>query len=263
MNEHMVALMAGGAAGMTVDVVLFPLDTLKTRLQSSQGFIKAGGFRGIYNGLSAAAVGSAPGAALFFMTYEKCKSTFGGRDTPATSSPSPLAPPVVHMISASVGEVMACLVRVPTEVVKQRMQAGMYDSITSTVVGTVRQGGYFGLYSGFGITIMREVPFSLIQFPLYEYLKKRFAGTSEPNASSAAMAGSISGAIAASATTPLDVLKTRLMLGKDAKGVPYRGTADVFTRLVEGKLWSILLLLIAIIDDKSPKHSRHLVMFLL
>ena len=54
-----VALLSGGAAGTTVDIVLFPLDTLKTRMQSSQGFMKAGGFRGIYKGISAAASGSA------------------------------------------------------------------------------------------------------------------------------------------------------------------------------------------------------------
>ena len=64
------ALVAGGLAGTSVDVALFPIDTLKTRMQSPQGFLKAGGFRGIYNGLGAAAVGSAPGAALFFSSYE-------------------------------------------------------------------------------------------------------------------------------------------------------------------------------------------------
>jgi solute carrier family 25 S-adenosylmethionine transporter 26 len=64
------SLVAGGMAGTTVDVALFPIDTIKTRLQSPQGFQAAGGFRGIYNGLGAAALGSAPGAALFFSTYE-------------------------------------------------------------------------------------------------------------------------------------------------------------------------------------------------
>lgn len=48
-------------AGTSVDVALFPLDTVKTRLQASEGFFKAGGFRGIYAGISAAAAGSAPG----------------------------------------------------------------------------------------------------------------------------------------------------------------------------------------------------------
>ena len=58
------ALLAGAAAGVSVDVSLYPIDTLKTRLQSSQGFLKSGGFRGIYKGLSAAACGSAPGIVL-------------------------------------------------------------------------------------------------------------------------------------------------------------------------------------------------------
>ena len=47
----LVSLASGGFAGLSVDVVLFPLDTLKTRLQSAQGFLKSGGFRGIYKGI--------------------------------------------------------------------------------------------------------------------------------------------------------------------------------------------------------------------
>ena len=37
-----VALAAGGAAGTAVDVALFPLDTIKTRLQSDAGFLRYG-----------------------------------------------------------------------------------------------------------------------------------------------------------------------------------------------------------------------------
>uniref|UniRef100_M4BXT4 Uncharacterized protein n=1 Tax=Hyaloperonospora arabidopsidis (strain Emoy2) TaxID=559515 RepID=M4BXT4_HYAAE len=36
---------------------------------------------------------------------------------------------------------------------------------------------------------------------------------------------------AASITTPLDVVKTRLMLGKDAKGVPYEGAVSTLSRV--------------------------------
>ncbi len=52
---------AGGVAGTAVDLLFFPIDTVKTRLQSAQGFIRAGGFRGVYNGIGSVVVGSAPG----------------------------------------------------------------------------------------------------------------------------------------------------------------------------------------------------------
>ncbi|CAG8813675.1 9514_t:CDS:2, partial [Racocetra persica] len=55
------ALVAGGIAGTSVDVILYPLDTIKTRLQSKSGFYSSGGFRGIYSGLTSVIIGSAPG----------------------------------------------------------------------------------------------------------------------------------------------------------------------------------------------------------
>jgi hypothetical protein len=52
-----ISLLAGGIAGTTVDIALYPLDTIKTRLQSAPGFVKSGGFKGIYKGLGVAALG--------------------------------------------------------------------------------------------------------------------------------------------------------------------------------------------------------------
>jgi solute carrier family 25 S-adenosylmethionine transporter 26 len=44
-------------------------------------------------------------------------------------------------------------------------------------------------------------------------------------------------------TTPLDVIKTRLMLGTDSKGVPYKGAIDIIGKLVE--------------EAKSPEGAAH------
>jgi len=47
-----------------VDLLFFPIDTIKTRLQSSQGFRAAGGFSGVYKGVGSVVIGSAPGGQL-------------------------------------------------------------------------------------------------------------------------------------------------------------------------------------------------------
>ena len=68
---------------------------------------------------------------------------------------------------------------------------------------------------------MREVPFTIIQFPLWEALKRYSKSRSNTNSVSAiqsALFGSLSGAVAAGVTTPLDVLKTRLMLARERVG---------------------------------------------
>lgn len=102
-------------AGTTVDVALFPLDTIKTRLQSPQGFLKSGGFKDIYKGLSVAAVGSAPGAALFFGTYETLKQKIGEFNNRRKMDGKKVIPEaLVHMTSASIGEVVGEYLLLPT-----------------------------------------------------------------------------------------------------------------------------------------------------
>ncbi|CAE6468260.1 unnamed protein product [Rhizoctonia solani] len=201
------ALVAGGLAGTSVDLLFFPIDTVKTRLQSSQGFLKAGGFSGIYRGVGSVIIGSAPGAAIFFTTYSTLKQNL----------PLDATHPLNHVVAASIGEVAACLVRVPTEVVKSRTQTSAYGVGVSSFGAFLRVAeseGLRGLYRGFGSTVMREIPFTSLQFPMYEFFKIKLARELDRpiNPHEAAVCGSLAGGIAASATTPLDVLKTRIML---------------------------------------------------
>ncbi|KAL4232319.1 hypothetical protein ACF0H5_009890 [Mactra antiquata] len=236
-------LLAGGLAGTSVDVALFPLDTVKTRLQSTKGFWKSGGFNGIYSGLGSAALGSAPTAALFFFTYESVKFILP-HDTGWT--------PAVHMVAAAAGEIGACLIRVPVEVVKQRAQANRHTSSLQIFKSTVAAEGIQGLYRGYFSTVIREIPFSFIQFPLWEYLKLSWSKYQqyevEPWQSS--ICGAIAACIAAGTTTPLDVAKTRIMLAEkgsllsegrisDALKDVYkqRGIKGLFSGVLPRMLW--------------------------
>ena len=222
------ALLSGGLAGTTVDLSLFPLDTLKTRLQSSQGFLASGGFTGIYRGVGSAIIGSAPGAALFFCTYEYSKSLLSRQQYGEKWAP------VEHMVAASAGEIAACAVRVPTEVIKQRAQAGLYGSSLGALKGILSQrstiglrGVWLELYRGWSITVLREVPFTVIQFPLWEAMKsyrKSQTGRESVSAAESGLFGSAAGAVAAAFTTPLDVLKTRMMLAEKKVGLGEMGS---------------------------------------
>jgi solute carrier family 25 S-adenosylmethionine transporter 26 len=101
--------------------MFFPLDTIKTRVQSSQGFWNSGGFKGVYRGVGSVGLGSAPGgksigrdsadslkclveiadssAAAFFVTYEALKKQAPKLSSSLTSSSS-----MTHLLAATGGE---------------------------------------------------------------------------------------------------------------------------------------------------------------
>ena len=78
------------------------------------------------------------------------------------------------------------------------------------------------LFQGYFALVGRNLPFTALQFPLYEHLKKRFtqgrqikhdiAKTVQVNM----MASAIAGTVAAVVTMPVDVVKTRVMLATNA-----------------------------------------------
>ncbi|TKR75675.1 hypothetical protein L596_016930 [Steinernema carpocapsae] len=152
-SEFLRWLVCGAAAGLAVDLSLYPLDTLKTRLQSEAGFRASGGFRNLYRGMSSVAIGSAPGAALFFTSYSSVKKLVGNES------------PLTNALGASIAETVACLVRVPTELIKQRAQANAGRTMTSIAVLIHKNDGFMGFYRGYVSTVAREIPFSLIEFP--------------------------------------------------------------------------------------------------
>ncbi len=90
---------SGAAAGTGVDLILFPFDTVKTRVQSKEGFWRSGGFRGIYNGIPSTLVCSAPTAALFFTVYDTTKSKVN-----VYVEQNKLTPSLSQIIAANLGE---------------------------------------------------------------------------------------------------------------------------------------------------------------
>lgn len=135
--------------------------------------------------------------------------------------PTEYARPANEMLAASLGEVVACFVRVPTEVVKQRAQAMPHRSSRQVAWAVYKKSGFGGFYRGYLATVLREIPFSLIQFPIWEATKRAVARSknkADVNPSESAACGSFAGVIAAGITTPFDVAKTRIMLAFKVTG---------------------------------------------
>lgn len=110
------------------------------------------------------------------------------------------------------------MIRVPVEIAKQRRQtiSSRTSSISILMEAYRTEGIRRGLYRGYGSTILREVPFAFIQFPIWEHLKANWTVNTglELTPIAVAMCGAVAGGIAAAITTPLDVAKTRIMLAE-------------------------------------------------
>ncbi|KAF8474824.1 mitochondrial carrier domain-containing protein [Kalaharituber pfeilii] len=221
-------VLAGGVAAFTVDLLTYPIDTVKTRLQSIDYkryyAHRAAMWRGLYQGVGTVIISTIPSSAAFFTTYEFSKSFFG------TLAFFPQ--PVIHSLSSSMGELVSCAILTPAEVLKQQAQtlrgpqlstgkgllAGITNSTSFQTFRPFRNHPRY-LFRGYFALVGRNLPFTALQFPLYERLRMRLGG-GENIANDVAktiqvnsMAAGLAAASAAVITTPIDVVKTRIMLG--------------------------------------------------
>lgn len=75
-KEFVISASAGGIAGASIDFALFPIDSIKTRLQASSNktdFVKQAADISKFKGLASAMAASFPCAAVFWLSYEYSK----------------------------------------------------------------------------------------------------------------------------------------------------------------------------------------------
>ncbi|XP_029621190.1 mitoferrin-2 isoform X1 [Salmo trutta] len=227
-------MFAGAVAGIMEHCLMFPIDCVKTRMQSLQPepaaryrnvmdalrrIITTEGVWRPMRGLNATAVGAGPAHALYFACYEKLKKSLGDIIHPGANS---------HLANGTAGCVATLLhdaAMNPSEVVKQRLQ--MYNSPYRGVMDCVRavwqSEGPGAFYRSYTTQLTMNVPFQALHFMTYEYLQELLNPHRQYNPSSHMVSGGLAGAIAAAATTPLDVCKTLLNTQESLVGVPAAG----------------------------------------
>ena len=246
------------------------LDVLRKTLQSE-------GILGLYRGYGAVIVGGTPATILYFCTYEIAKSklstTIHVVDSSSLPSPSPSTTTrtefLVHFICGMLAEAVSCIVFVPVDVTKERMQIQLKQSDMNRAVGFSYQNswdalkqisrteGLSGVYKGYLATLGSFGPFSAFYFAFYEKFKywARIRLTGRMNESMrdldkveisflwiVACSSSAAG-ISAWLTSPLDMAKLRLQVqranisrSKDQTSrVIYNGVFDCLKKTFKDK----------------------------
>ncbi|XP_069836096.1 mitoferrin-2 isoform X1 [Dendropsophus ebraccatus] len=214
-------MLAGAVAGIMEHCLMYPVDCVKTRMQSLQPdpaaryrnvmealskIIRTEGFWRPMRGLNVTATGAGPAHALYFACYEKLKKTLSDVIRPGGNS---------HIANGAAGCVATLLhdaAMNPAEVIKQRMQ--MYNSpyrrVTDCIRAVWRNEGAGAFYRSYTTQLTMNIPFQAIHFMTYEFLQENLNPHRQYNPTSHMVSGACAGAVAAAATTPLDVCKTLL-----------------------------------------------------
>lgn len=217
--------------------------------------VKTEGTFSLYRGFGAIIVGGTPGTTLYLCGYDWFKYnlmlvTTDGDEGEGGFSSFAVPDFAVHFCSGMLAETLACIVYVPVDVVKERLQVQgvsgetsqrhQYNGSMDALRKILKTEGLTGIYTGYGATLASFGPFSALYFIFYEQMKswsKQFLSLQDEKVSSrdcqsnrnssndtdlplsfliTSSAGA--GAAAAWITSPLDMAKLRLQIQRRSNG---------------------------------------------
>ena len=117
-------------------------------------------------------------------------------------------------------------VMTPLDVLKQRMQLGLYTKPLDALRAVVRTEGFGALYSSYFTTILMNVPNAAVLVVTNDWMKSILNPSGKQNFSAFLVSGLVAGALSGCVTCPLDVIKTRIQT-QNASGVAVESVAVV------------------------------------
>ncbi|XP_067902132.1 mitochondrial glutamate carrier 1 [Heterodontus francisci] len=259
-------LINGGIAGLIGVTCVFPIDLAKTRLQNQQNgqrmyssmsdclikTIRSDGYFGMYRGAAVNLTLVTPEKAIKLAANDFFRQMLSKDGKKLTL--------IKEMLAGCGAGTCQVIVTTPMEMLKIQLQdAGRLaaqqklmaaQAVSSPPLGSpisstsnttsqqtatqitkelLRSKGIAGLYKGLGATLLRDVPFSIVYFPLFANLNK--LGQKSPDERApfyvSFISGCIAGSTAAVAVNPCDVIKTRLQsLQRGVNEDSYSGIVD-------------------------------------
>ncbi|XP_070295926.1 mitochondrial glutamate carrier 1 isoform X2 [Salvelinus sp. IW2-2015] len=258
-------LINGGIAGLIGVTCVFPIDLAKTRLQNQQNgsrlytsmsdclikTIQSEGYFGMYRGAAVNLTLVTPEKAIKLAANDFFRQHLSKDGQKLTL--------LREMLAGCGAGTCQVIITTPMEMLKIQLQdAGRIEAqrklMSQAAVGApggpvelgshtamqltrelLRSQGIAGLYKGLGATLLRDVPFSIIYFPLFANLNSlggRGADGPAPFYVSFA-SGCIAGSTAAVAVNPVDVIKTRIQtMTRGSQEDTYGGVTDCIRKIL-------------------------------
>jgi len=223
---------AGALARAASQSTIHPLDTVKVQMQAgtfgqglgSGGVSKFGslvppsgaskiipGIASLYRGVFGAASGAGIAIGAYFAIYSTTTRLLDNHVKPRFKN---IPPGAIAFTAGAIAAAGGSFVKVPLAVCIRSVQAGVYPNVVKASKSIVKAAGPRGLFTGFLPTFLEDVPDMAVKFACYETLRsmhKKFNKGVPSTAQEDLFMGGFSGSVAAAATTPLDVIKTRMM----------------------------------------------------
>lgn len=254
-------MLYGGIASCSAEVLTMPVDVVKTRLQMdgasshkvyagsadcARTLLRTEGPAALFKGLPPALLRQSTYGSFRYGLYIPLRNMLG------VEGMVPREIPLWKKVLAGAGAgAFASGIANPTDLIKVRLQTdGMlkaadgsslrpkYTGVLNCFMTTLREEGIFGFWTGVGPTMGRATALAAAEFSTYDEAKlqlHRQGMIKEDGLPLHVAAALISGYVSTVASSPFDVVKSRLMgqpVDASGKGVLYKGMTDCFSKLV-------------------------------
>lgn len=247
-------LMSGGIAGSIGVFFGLPFDIIKVRMQTMPkrypsaidcllSSVRQDGWLSLFRGGPAPIVANVLINAVVFATDGLVMRILEPNNRRKQDQK-----PINHVIAGMIGGFTQCFVLVPFETVKVVMQVDgkiegngraptklQYSGTVDCAVKIFQKEGYRGLYKGFAVTAMREIPSIGVYFTSYKWSSKQIQQNIPilGEITATALAGAVAGICSWLLVYPIDVVKTYIQTS-ELKGA---STARVVVDLARTRGW--------------------------
>lgn len=219
LRQILCDLLTGALAEGACVAALYPIDTIKVRIQSAgkRAFDSSRIVRSLYRGVIPCTAAAMVFGSVYILVYERCRDWLETRHNP----PRMLIPAIACVFA----NVSTSFIEVPLDTAKQKLQAmsamSKRSSRSQRYIPTLIKlynGGIGSLYNTYLAYTLRTIPFEVAEFTVYEGLRKMLRSMNSSHEQCINLdggpvlwvLGGLAGCFATIITMPVDNIKTRM-----------------------------------------------------